>query len=146
MIQKKKRKTIKIKKKSRKAIRSCKSIKTGSNWFWLTLCQLVSSAGYFYKQFGTKSGRTFCLAWSGFKLFDTLMFFPEWIFQKSWFWKKNSRRPVADPGFLDVSYLHLWWLILLVEQDHMCYFVRGHYEEISVRSFWIWTSSSKDVI
>ena len=41
----------------------------------LTLCLLVLSADNFWKQFGPRSGPTFCRAWSGTKLFDTLNVF-----------------------------------------------------------------------
>ena len=48
--------------------------------FWkttptLTLCLQVSSADSLCKQFGPRSGPTKCRAWSGSKLFDTLMVF-----------------------------------------------------------------------
>ena len=39
----------------------------------LTLCLLVSPADNLCKQFGPRSGPTKCQAWSGYKLFDTLM-------------------------------------------------------------------------
>ena len=48
---------------------------------------LVSSAGNIHKQFGSRSGPTFCRAWSGSKLFETDGI-PKRVFQKSWFWKK----------------------------------------------------------
>ena len=41
----------------------------------------VSSADYFCKQFGSRSGPTICWAWSGFKLF-TLMIFLKEFFEK----------------------------------------------------------------
>ena len=45
-------------------------------------CLLVSSAGNLCKQFGPRSGQTKCWALSGFKLFDTLMVFLDFFFEK----------------------------------------------------------------
>ena len=47
---------------------------------------IVLSADTVCKQLGTRSGPTFCRAWSGSKLFDTLMVFPNEFFEK----KKND--------------------------------------------------------
>ena len=41
----------------------------------MTLYLLVTSDNYICKQFGPRSGLTKCRAWSGSKLFDTLMVF-----------------------------------------------------------------------
>ena len=46
----------------------------------------MSSADSICKQFGTQSGPTKRRAWSGFKMFDTLM-----GVYKSLFWKKISK-------------------------------------------------------
>ena len=51
----------------------------------LTLCLLGLSADNLCKQFGLGSGSTKCRAWSGSKLFDTLM-----VFLKDFFLKKND--------------------------------------------------------
>ena len=48
----------------------------------LALCLLVSSADNLCKQFGSRSGPTKCRAWSGSKLFDTLMIFLKEFFEK----------------------------------------------------------------
>ena len=59
-------------------------------WLYiLTLYPLVSSADNFYKLFGPKSGPTKHQAWSGSKLFDTLMVFLKEFFEKVDF-EKNS--------------------------------------------------------
>ena len=49
----------------------------------LTLNLLVPSADNFCKQFGPRSGPTNGRAWSGFKLFDTLMVFLKEFFEKA---------------------------------------------------------------
>ena len=46
-------------------------------------CLLVPSAGNFRKQFEPRSGPTKCRAWSGSKLFDTLMVFLKISFEKN---------------------------------------------------------------
>ena len=57
----------------------------------LTLCLLVSSADNLCKQFGTRSGLTKCRAWSGSKLFDSLVLvFLEEFFEKVDFEKKSA--------------------------------------------------------
>ena len=54
----------------------------------LTLCLLVLSAHSLCKQFWPRSGPTKCPAWSGSKLFDSLMvFLKEFFVQKGWFWE-----------------------------------------------------------
>ena len=53
-------------------IRRCSSLFCQA--VFLTLYLPVSSADYLYKQFGPRSGHTKCLAWSGSKLFDTMIF------------------------------------------------------------------------
>ena len=63
----------------------------------LTICLLVSIADNFCKQFGPRSGPTFCWDWSGSKLFDT-----EGIpknFLKKWFWKNISRRQISMQNY-----------------------------------------------
>ena len=50
----------------------------------------MSSADNLCKQFEPRSGPTKCRAWSGTKLFDTLMVFLKEYFWKSWFWKKSA--------------------------------------------------------
>ena len=42
-------------------------------WETSTVCLLVLSAEYRYKQFGPRSGPTKCRAWFGSKVFDTQM-------------------------------------------------------------------------
>ena len=42
------------------------------------------------KQFGSRSGPTKCRAWSGSKLFGTLMVYLNFPFKKCWFWKKSA--------------------------------------------------------
>ena len=61
----------------------------------------MSSADNLCKQFGPRSGTvtTKCWAWSGSKLFDTLMVFLKVIFRKSWFLKKISRRQKSLKNF-----------------------------------------------
>ena len=54
--------------------------------FYLT----VSSADNFYKQFEPRSGPTKCPAWSGSKLFDTLIVFLKEFFEKVDF-EKNQQ-------------------------------------------------------
>ena len=56
-----------------------------------TLYLLVSSSDNLCKQFGPRSGPTKCRAWSGSKLFDTLMVFIKEFFIKVDF-EKISRR------------------------------------------------------
>ena len=56
----------------------------------VTLCILASSADNLYKQFGSRSGPTKCRAWSGYKLFDTLMVFLKEILEKVDF-EKNQQ-------------------------------------------------------
>ena len=60
--------------------------------YLLTLFLLVSSADNLCKQLGPRSGLTKCQAWSGSKLFDTLIvFIPKRFFsKKKWFWKKKT--------------------------------------------------------
>ena len=53
--------------------------------YLFTLFLLVSSADNLCKQLGPRSGLTKCQAWSGSKLFDTLI-----VFQKNFFQKKND--------------------------------------------------------
>ena len=53
-----------------------------STFFLLILCLLMSSADNICKQFGPRSGATKCWAWSGSKLFDTLMLFLKEFFEK----------------------------------------------------------------
>ena len=55
-----------------------------------TLCLLVSSVDNLCKQFGPRSGLTTCRAWSGFKLFDTLMVFLKEFFENVDF-EKNQQ-------------------------------------------------------
>ena len=83
----------------------------------LILCPLVSSADNFFKQFRTRSGRTECRAWSGSKLFDTLMVFLKEFFEKVDFeknqqtTKKHEKLPSrqrVNGGFLqEVPKYHL---------------------------------------
>ena len=47
---------------------------------------ILSSTDNFCNQFGPRSGQTQCLAWSGFKPFDTLI-----VFLKEFFWKKSQQ-------------------------------------------------------
>ena len=61
----------------------------------LPLCTSIltlreSSADNFCKQFGTWSGPTKCQAWSGSKLFDTLMIFLKELFEKVDFEKNRQ--------------------------------------------------------
>ena len=51
---------------------------------------LVSSADNIFKQFGTRSVPTKCQAWSGYKLFDTMMVFLKDFFQNIDF-EKNKQ-------------------------------------------------------
>ena len=46
----------------------------------------------------------------------------------------------------DFSYLQLGWPFCSVEQNHLCNFGRGHYEEHSCKLFKIWTTGSGDVV
>ena len=48
----------------------------------LTLCTLMSSVDNLCKLFGSRSGPTLCQAWSGSKLFDSLMVFLKNKFEK----------------------------------------------------------------
>ena len=48
----------------------------------LTHCRLVSSADNLCKQFGPRSGLTKCQAWSGSKLFDTVVALLKEFFEK----------------------------------------------------------------
>ena len=50
----------------------------------------MSSADNFCKQSGPRSGPTLRRAWSGSKLFDTLMIFLKNFFGKKIFWKKSA--------------------------------------------------------
>ena len=36
---------------------------------------------------------------------------------------------VQEMLFKDISYLELWWPFCSAEQNHFCYFSRGHHEE-----------------
>ena len=56
----------------------------------LTLCQLVSCDDNLCKQFGPRSGLTWCRAWSGSELFDSLMVFLKEFFEKVDF-EKNQQ-------------------------------------------------------
>ena len=56
----------------------------------LTLCLLVSSASNLCKQFGPRSGPTEHRAWSGCKLFDTLMIFLK-KFSEKYDFEKNQQ-------------------------------------------------------
>ena len=56
----------------------------------ITLCLLVPSADTFCKELGTRSGPTKCWAWSGSKLFDTLMIFLKEFFKNINFEKKSA--------------------------------------------------------
>ena len=51
------------------------------------------------KQIGTRSGPTKCQAWSWYNLFDSYMVFLKQFFEKSWFWKKNSRQQKSMKNF-----------------------------------------------
>ena len=65
-----------------------------------TLRLLVSSADNFCKQFGTRSCPTKCRAWSGSKLFATLVvLLSEGIFQKKLIFKKFSRRQKSTKNY-----------------------------------------------
>ena len=57
---------------------------------YLTCYLLVSSAENFCKQFGPRSGLTNCRAWSGPKLFLTLIVFRKLFFEKVDFEKKSA--------------------------------------------------------
>ena len=37
--------------------------------------------------------------------------------------------------FKDISYLELWWPLSSVEQNHLCNFGRGYYEETILRNY-----------
>ena len=56
----------------------------------LTLCLPVSSADSLGKQFGPRSDRMNCRAWSGSKLYDILMVFLKEFFQNVNFEKKQQ--------------------------------------------------------
>ena len=51
---------------------------------------LMSSADNFWKQFGPRSGQTYCRVWSGSKLFDTLMVLLIFFSEKDDFEKKSA--------------------------------------------------------
>ena len=57
-----------------------------------SLPTIVSSADNPCKQFGSRSGLTICRAWSGSRLFGTLMLFLKDFFSKKSTLKKISRR------------------------------------------------------
>ena len=72
----------------------------------ITSTYLTSSADYLCKQFRPRSGPTKCRAWSGFKLFDTLM-----VFLKEFFWKvdfeKNQQTTKKHENFPSSLPCHL---------------------------------------
>ena len=65
---------------------------------WKVLILILSSADNFCKQFGPRSGRTKCWAWSGNKLLDTLMVFLKEFFEKVDF-EKNQRTTKSMKNF-----------------------------------------------
>ena len=92
------------------AITSLKTEKKNNNFkdHWKTLCLQMTFAANCCKQFGPSLGPTYCRAWSGSKLYNTLMVFLNFC-SKELIVKKSSRRqkimqtyPVGK-GFL---YLH----------------------------------------
>ena len=89
--------------------------KWNTNFIYLTLCLLVSSADNLCKQFGPRSGPTKCRAWSGSKLFDILKCIPERFFPKSWFeknqqtTKKNAILPRRQRVTGKTMWKHLFW-------------------------------------
>ena len=74
-------------------------------------CQLVPSADNLCKQFETRSGPTKCRAWSGSKLFDTLMVFLKEFFKKH---TVSIRLGVNYFGKV-INYLQLHWKLF---KDH----------------------------
>ena len=60
---------------------------------------LVSSADHLSKQFGPRSDQTKCWAWSGSKLFDTLMEILNEFFTEKFTWKKISLRQKSNQNF-----------------------------------------------
>ena len=67
----------------------------------LTLCLLVPSAGNLCKQFGPRSGPTDCWAWSGSKLFDSLMVFLKcFFFEKVDFEKKIQQTTKTQKKYI----------------------------------------------
>ena len=69
----------------------CQNIKTRKQVVDLTQYLLVSSSDNFCKQFGSRSGPTKCRAWSGSKLFDTLMVFLKDFFENGDFEKISKK-------------------------------------------------------
>ena len=57
---------------------------------------LVSSADNLCKQFRSRSDPTFCRAWSGPKLFDTLIIFLEECFEKVDFERKKNHQTTKE--------------------------------------------------
>ena len=76
-----------------------------------------SSADNLCKQFGPRSGPTLCRAWSGSKLFDTLIFDPNYLtpwyswknFSKKLIWKKNQQ---TTNSMKIPQYAKLWNFIM----------------------------------
>ena len=44
------------------------------------------------------------------------------------------------------SYLELWWLSCLVEQNHLGNLAEGNMRNIPMKLFWFWNSGSGDVM
>ena len=74
----------------------------------LALCLLVSSADDLCKQFGPRSGPTKCRAWSGSKLFDTLMIFLKEFFKKVNFEKnqQTAKKHAKSPKCCKLKVVH----------------------------------------
>ena len=74
----------------------------------VTPCLLLSSADNLCKQFGSRSGPTKCWAWSGSKLFDTLLIYLKEYFDSFNYEKKNQQtaKHVQLPSFI--------WVIIMV--------------------------------
>ena len=79
--------------------------------YWQDQWHLLSSAVNLCKQFGTRSGLMECQAWSGSKLFDTLMTFLKEFLKKSWFWKYQQTTSV-EMNISGVQYIQDQWHIL----------------------------------
>ena len=85
----------------------------------------MSSADNLYKQFGPRSGPTKCRAWSGPKLFDTLMVFLKEFFEKVDF-EISSRRQKSMQNYIvgkGIKYLFTYILSIVVLKMPYAYYV-----------------------
>ena len=106
----------------------------------LTLRLLVSSADNFCKQFRSRSGLTKCQAWSGSKLFDTLIKYLKEFFQKIDFEKNQqttkkhaklpSRQSVKVPTMTALWY-HSWLSVKLGLTFHLNHLPADNSQELS---------------